>query len=44
MQQKVAPHRNLKATLPRKRILVVNCYFDDYVGWHVFEVFIRLAA
>jgi hypothetical protein len=29
MQQKVAPHRNLKATLPRKRILVVNCYFDD---------------
>jgi len=29
MQQKVAPNRNLKVTLPRKRVLVVNCYFDD---------------
>lgn len=29
MLQKTAPTRNLKATLPKKRVLVVNCYFDD---------------
>ena len=29
MQQKIAPNRTLKATLPKKRVLVVNCYFDD---------------
>ena len=29
MQQLVTANRNLKVTLPRKRILVVNCYFDD---------------
>jgi hopanoid C-2 methylase len=29
MLQKTAPTRNLKATLTKKRVLVVNCYFDD---------------
>ena len=29
MLQRTAPNRNLKATLPKKRVLVVNCYFDD---------------
>lgn len=29
MPQELRPTRNLKATLPRKRVLVVNCYFDD---------------
>ena len=29
MLQKTAPTRNLKTTLQKKRVLVVNCYFDD---------------
>lgn len=29
MPQELHPNRNLKATLPHKRVLVVNCYFDD---------------
>lgn len=29
MQQRIIANRNLKAALPRKRVLIVNCYFDD---------------
>ena len=29
MQQRIVGTRNLKVTLPRKRVLIVNCYFDD---------------
>ena len=29
MQQRIVGNRNLKVTLPRKRVLIVNCYFDD---------------
>ena len=29
MPEEILYPRNLKASLPRKRILVVNCYFDD---------------
>ena len=29
MQQRIIANRTLKANLPRKRVLVVNCYFDD---------------
>src|SRR5688500_4554272 len=29
MQQRMAGKSTLKVTLPRKRVLIVNCYFDD---------------
>ncbi|HEU4478904.1 MAG TPA: radical SAM protein [Pyrinomonadaceae bacterium] len=29
MPKELLPNRSLKAALPRKRVLVVNCYFDD---------------
>lgn len=29
MQQRIVGTRTLKVTLPRKRVLIVNCYFDD---------------
>lgn len=29
MQQKTPPKSNLMTTQPRKRVLIVNCYFDD---------------
>ena len=29
MPKELLPNRSLRATLPRKRVLVVNCYFDD---------------